>query len=41
MPQDTTDNVNKDLEDANLLHNDALDEEMDAETLAKLIPRNL
>ena len=25
IPQDTTDNVNKDLEDANFIHNDAFD----------------
>ena len=41
VPVDTTDNVNKDLEDANMLPNDALDESKDPAVLAQLIPKNL
>lgn len=39
IPEDATDNVNRDLEDDNLLPNEAL--QFDAETLDKMIPRNL
>jgi hypothetical protein len=41
VPVDASDNVNADLEDANFLHNDALDASKDPEVLAKLIPKNL
>ena len=41
VPVDDTDNVNKDLEDANFLPNDALDATKDPEVIAKLIPKNL
>ena len=41
VPDDATDNVNKDLEDANFLPNDALDETKDPAVLAQLIPKNL
>jgi len=34
LPVDATDDVNKDLEDANLLANDALDASKDPEILA-------
>ena len=39
VPEDATDNVNKDLEDANFLQDDAL--EYDKETIEAMIPRNL
>ena len=41
MPRDNTDDVNKDLEDANFLQNDANTIVTDPEMLAKMIPRNL
>ena len=41
IPVDATDNVNKDLEDANLLPNEALDPSKDPAVLEQLIPRNL
>ena len=41
MPKDSTDNVNKDLEDANFLQNDALDIVYEPEQLALMIPKNL
>ena len=41
MPNDTTDNVNKDLEDANFLQNEALDIIYDPEQIAAMIPKNL
>ena len=41
IPVDATDSINKDLEDANLLPNEALDPSKDPALLEKLIPRNL
>ena len=40
IPEDKTDDVNKDLEDQNIIPNDAIGE-LDAEEIEKLIPRNL
>lgn len=41
MPKDNTDNVNKDLEDANFLQNDAFDIIYEPEQLALMVPKNL
>ena len=41
LPEDATDDINRDLEDDNFLPDDALDASKDPEVLEKLIPRNL
>jgi hypothetical protein len=41
VPQDTTDNVNKDLEDANFIQNDATNIIYEPEEIAAMIPKNL
>lgn len=41
MPKDTTDNVNKDLEDANFLKYENVDIIYEPEQIAAMIPKNL